>query len=249
MPILSGTMRSLFVTLLAFAFFLGFSGKSEAQTAISSKDPGQWALLYADVLAKNKKALGNYSWQYRVEVSQDNEMLFVNLMEAHLDSAGELQTTRINQDLKIKERHGPLSKAGQEGRLKNIEEKINFLKATIRRYVYLERGEVVDFFDKAEKTEAVGYSNATRLDGEDIINKGDTITLFGDRATAQPIFLTFSVPFDNLLRVDCAIQFRHLRGSGVFYAAEVTANFVELKRLGGPKALSVEVESFDYVKK
>ncbi|NRB73461.1 MAG: hypothetical protein HRU46_03810 [Verrucomicrobiales bacterium] len=242
-------MRRLSTALIAFTFFLGLAGKAEAQRAISSDDPGQWALLYAKNLEKNKAALSNYTWQYSFEVMQDSEVLYVDLLEAQIDSGGNLQLNRLEHDLKIKQRHGPLSKAGQEGRLKNIQEKIDFLTATIRRYVYLEKGELVDFFDKAEKTEAVGYSNAIRLDGEDIINTGDSITLFGDRATAHPIFMTFSVPFDHMFEVDCAIQFRHLRGSGLFYAAEVTANFVELKRLGGPKALSIEVESFDFQKK
>tara|TARA_R110002096_G_scaffold88884_7_gene202822 strand:- start:1781 stop:2515 length:735 start_codon:yes stop_codon:yes gene_type:complete len=238
---------SYFVIIAAVGLALPTSSFSQAR-ATSSKDPGKWALLYSEVLDSNRKALGVYSWQYRVEVMEDNELLYVDLLEAGYDRLGNLQTTRVGQELKIKERHGPLSRAGQEGRLREIEEKIEFLKEVIRSYVYMSRGEVVDFFDKAETTEAVGYNNALRVDGENVLNEGDSITLFGDLGTAQPIFLTFSVPFDDKVRVDCSIQFRHLRGNGAFYGAEVTANFVELKKIGKSKALSIEVESFDFIK-
>ncbi len=236
-------------TLLAIALGLSITSATHSQSrATKSKDPAQWALTYSGVLEKNRKILSGYSWQYRVEVMEESTLLYVDLLEARYDAGGNLQTTRVNQDLKIKQRHGILRAKGQDNRLREVEQKIEFLKKVIRSYVYMSRGKVVDFFDRATKNDAVGYNNALRIDGEDVLHPGDSVTLFGDKSTAQPIFLTFSVPFDDNIRVDCAIKFRRLRNSGAFYGSVVTANFVKLKKIGKAKALSIEVESFDYVK-
>ena len=119
----------------------------------------------------------------------------------------------------------------------------------IHPYVYMSRREVVDFLDNAEVNEAVGYDNALRVDGENVLRKGDYVTLFGDRGTARPLYLTFSAPVNEKLGVDGSIQFRSLRNSNIFYEAEINANFVELKKPGKAKIISIEVESFDFQKK
>ncbi|MEM9017371.1 MAG: hypothetical protein AAGC68_10175 [Verrucomicrobiota bacterium] len=220
-----------------------------AQVATTSKDPAQWALLYTRNLEKNRDALAKYTWQYRVAVMEGEELLYVDVLEATRDAEGNLVTKTLEHDLKIKQRQGLLSKAGQEKRLAEIEEKIEFLKGVIHSYVYMSRGQVVDFFDKAEVSEAIGYRNALRVDGDDVIRSGDYVTLFGDRGTARPLNLTFSVPFNEKLGVDGSVEFRSLRNSTLFYGAEITANFVELKKPGRAKIVSVEVESYDFQRK
>ena len=119
----------------------------------------------------------------------------------------------------------------------------------IHPYVYMSRHELVDFIDNAEVNEAVGYDNALRVDGENVLRKGDYVTLFGDRGTAGPLDLTSSAPVNEKLGVGGSIQFRSLRNSNIFYGAEITANFVELKKPGKAKIISIEVESFDFQKK
>lgn len=239
-----------FTTFAATAvFFFSMISEGNSQTATSSKDPAQWALIYSDNLEKNGKSLINYTWQYKVSVMEGAELLYIDTLEATRGADGSLQTLRTEQDLKIRERHGILSRGGQEKRLAEVQEKIEFIKKVLGSYVYMTRGQVVDFFDKATVTEAVGYTNALKVDGESVLMKGDYITLFGDRATARPLFLTFSVPFNDKLGVDGSIEFRKLRNADVFYGAEITANFVELKRPGKAKIISIEVESFDFQKK
>lgn len=242
-------MTNLFpVSLVAVAVMI-FPFEAKAQTATSSKDPAQWALIYSQNLEKNRDRLTQYTWQFRVQVMEGSELLYVDLLEATRDKEGGLITKTLEHDMKIKERQGLLGRAGQEKRLADIQEKIDFLKGVLLNYVYMSRGEVVDFFDKAEVTEAVGYKNALKVDAEDVLMQGDYITLFGDRGTARPLFLTFSVPFNEKLGVDGSIEFRSLRNTSLFYAAEITANFVELKRPGKAKIISLEAQSFDYQKK
>lgn len=232
------------LTLLSLLF--GFVGEAAAQAPVTtSKDPAQWALIYSDVLAKNRDNLKPYTWIYRVEVKENNELLFVDHLDAHYGNDGRVATQRVAQDLKIKPRHGLLLKAGQEARLKDAETKIEFMKNAIGNYVYMTRGQVVDFFTKARKTEAVGYDNALRADAENVLVKGDSVTLIGDKSTAFPIYLAFSTPVDGKTSVRCEVYFRHLRQANAFYGPRVTGEFTQ----SGGKNLRIDVESYDYLAK
>jgi hypothetical protein len=122
--------RPSWLCLLTLLLLLGNSSHDAAAQApiTTSKDPGQWALIYSDVLAKNRERLKDYSWQYRVEVRENNELLYVDHLDAQYGNDGRVVTQRVGQDLKIKARQGLLLKAGQEARLKETEAKIEFLK-------------------------------------------------------------------------------------------------------------------------
>ncbi|MDF2378489.1 MAG: hypothetical protein P1U81_19795 [Verrucomicrobiales bacterium] len=243
-------MKRILIPAVAVLSGIALLSPSPAQeAAISSKDPGQWALLYSDTLQKNRKALMDYSWEYRVEVIEDGSLLYVDRLSANYNAQGVIETTRLDQDLKIKERQGLLFKAGQEKRLAEVEKKIQVLKQLIGRYVYMSRGEVVDFFENARVTEAVGYDNALRVDGENVLTEGDSVTLYGDRATAFPIHLIFSAPYDEKTWIKGEVKFRHLAQLGGFYAPRVSAEFEEKRAVGKTKFLYIDVESHDYVAK
>lgn len=235
-----------FLLLTGLAFFTSAS----AQDAVtSSKDPGQWALIYSDNLQKNRKGLADYTWEYRVEVVEDGKLLFVDRLAANYGVDGTIETVRVDQELKIKERQGLLMKAGQEKRLAEVGRKIQVLKKMISSYVYMSRGEVVDFFENAEVTEAVGIDNALRVDGEDVLVEGDSVTLYGDRATAFPIQLIFSAPYDDKTWIKGDVKFRILSQLGGFYAPRVSAEFESKNALGKTHFLYIDVESYDYVAK
>ncbi|MEM6278326.1 MAG: hypothetical protein AAF733_02530 [Verrucomicrobiota bacterium] len=240
--------NGVFPFLLASACFLALpSFPLRAQeSALSTKDPGQWALLYADTLQKNRKGLMDYTWEYRVEVVEDGTLLYVDRLSARYNEDGQIKTTRLDQELKIKERQGPLLKAGQEKRLAEVEKKIQVLKRLIGQYVYMSRGQVVDFFESAVVTEAVGLDNALRVDGEDILVDGDSVTLYGDRATTFPIQLLFGAPYNEKTYIKGDIKFRHLKQLGGFYAPRVSAEFESKSALGKTTSLYIDVESHNY---
>ncbi|MDF1826403.1 MAG: hypothetical protein P1U68_17290 [Verrucomicrobiales bacterium] len=240
-----------FSTLLAsLLFVIPVPHPASAQDAVTtSKDPGQWALIYSDTLEKNRKALMDYSWEYRVEVVEDGTLLYVDRLSAQYNPEGKIETVRLDQELKIKERQGLLMKAGQEKRLAEVEKKIQVLKSLIGKYVYMSRGEVVDYFENGKVTEAVGYDNALRVDGENVLTEGDSVTLYGDRATAYPIYLIFSAPYDDKTWIKGEVKFRHLSQLNGFYAPRVSAEFEEKGALGKAKFLYIDVESHDYVAK
>ena len=230
-----------------FALFVATSASGQSVT--SSKDPGQWALIYHEVMENNRLEQSAWTWQYRIEVREEGELLYVDLLEATRSDRGALVAHAVEKEMKIKERHGLLSRAGQEKRLARIQQKIDFIRETILSYVYMSRGEIVDFFDRAEVTDAEGYDNALRVEAANVLKDSDSITLYGDRGTAHPILLEFSVPFEESIHVNGRVEFRHIRNSDTFYGAEIQANFTETKAPGKTNVISVEVESFDFQRK
>lgn len=243
--------RSLLpLALLSPGFLLLSPVSTPAQeAALDSKDPGQWALFYSDTLQKNREALKAYNWEYRVEVVEDGTLLYVDRLSANYDRNGKIETIRLDHDLKIREQQAPLFRAGQEKRLAEVEKKIAVLKQLIEKYVYMSRGEVVDFFENARVTEAVGYDNALRVDGENVLTEGDSVTLYGDRATAFPIHLLFNAPYDGKTWIKGEVKFRHLAQLGGFYAPRVSAEFEGKSALGKTHFLYIDVESTNYVAK
>ena len=221
-----------------------------AQAPITiNKDPAQWALIYSEKINKNRERLKDYSWQYRVEVQENGRPLYIDHLDGSYGADGRVETIRLSQDLQMKQRHGLLLKAGQEAKLREVEAKIATLKKYIGDYVYMTPGQIVDFFGKARKTDAVGYDNALRLDAENVLNKGDSVTLFGDKSSAFPLFLAFTVPLDAKTGIRCEVHFRHLRQMGAFYGSKMEGEFVDLSPVASPKTLTINVESFDYVAK
>ena len=130
-----------------------------------------------------------------------------------------------------------------------METRIETLKKYMGDYVYMTRGQIVDFFEKARKSEAVGYDNALRLDAENVLTTGDSVTLYGDKSTGFPIYIAFSVPVDLDNQIRCEVHFRHLRQLGAFYGSKVSGEFADLSPVAATKTLRIEVESFDYVAK
>ncbi len=97
-PAMKPTRPCLLLHLTLLSLLFGFAGDAAGQAPITtSKDPGQWALIYSDVLAKNRERLKDYSWQYRVEVSENGQMLYVDHLDARYGNDGRVVTQRVGQ--------------------------------------------------------------------------------------------------------------------------------------------------------
>ena len=246
------TKIALFAAI--FAAFAGSnsiiaqSGAKPARPTIASNDPGNWALIYSAVLDSNRGKLGGYTWQSRVSVTDKSELLYVDLLQARYGNDGNLQLTLINKGLQVKQRHGLLRAPGQENRLAEVEAKVEMVKNSVLSYVYMSRGSVVDFFDRSQKTAAPGYDGAIRVDGRDVLKKGDSVTVVGDRATGSPITLSFITPIDDKTSVSAVVHFRYLRSNDAFISSQVDAKVIETPKIGKPKTVSVAVETFDFMK-
>lgn len=96
-------MPNFLPVLFIVSLLVAFTSEGRSQSATSSKDPAQWALIYSDNLEKNRRALSQYTGQFKIAVTAGTELLFVDILEATRESDGALQTVRMEKDLKVKE--------------------------------------------------------------------------------------------------------------------------------------------------
>ena len=212
-------------------------------------DPGEMALKYTAILAKNNQMLREYSWQSRVEVFEmdkdERKPLYVTLNVTRLDSKGMPQSTELNKALGGRQRHGMVRGNIQERKLKSIKESVNQVKQWILSYVYMSRGNVVNFFDRARKSDSTLYRDAVVLQGTNVAIEGDSVSLHIDKLTGSPLSLTFFVPTSKDMRLSATVHFRYLRDNSAFYADQVDAKVWEKD---DDESLNIKVENFDFSK-
>jgi hypothetical protein len=208
-------------------------------------DPGEMALKYAGILAGNRAALSGYSWQLRVEVAKGGELQYIDLVQGRYDASGRLQTTEINQDLKVKKRHGLIRGNLQEKKIRELKASVDKVKNMVLSYIYMSRGDVVNFFDRARKSVAPAYDNVLVIDSKNVLLPGDAVTLLVDKMSGSPLRLVFSAPAGEKRRVNATIQFRHLRNNAAFYADQADVRVITDD---DDDNLAIKVESFDFMK-
>ena len=241
------------ITLSALIGAMTVNGQQPAPGAVAGApapvDPGEMALKYSAILVNNNQMLREYSWQSRVEGFEMDEderkPLYVSLMVTRLDAKGIPQSTELNKELTTRKRNGLIRGSIQEKKLTSIRETSKALKQWILSYVYMSRGNVVNFFDRAVKSDSTVYQNAVMLRGNDVAVKGDAVALTIDKASGTPLSLTFFVPTGKDTRVSATVHFRYLRDGSVFYADQVDAKVWEE---GDDESLNFKVENFDYRK-
>ena len=149
------------------------------------------ALMYSGVLAKNNQMLREYSWQSRLEVYEMDEdeykPLYVSLMVTRLDAKGIPQSTELGKELTTRKRNGLIRGSIQEKKLASVKETSQQLKQRILSYVYMPRGDVVNFFDRAVKSDSTIYQNAVMLKGSNVRREGDSVALTVDKTTGSPV--------------------------------------------------------------
>lgn len=231
--------------LSSLAVALAFTAAPALSQETAPPDPGEMALQYSKVLAKNLGVLTNYTWQMRVEVSQAGEPIYVDLVQGRHTADGQLQTTPINDDQLIKQRHGVLRGNLQDSRLTKIRQHVANLRQWTLAYIYMSPGNVVDFFNGANKTDSRVYADAVDIAGTDVLRPGDRVLLSVDKATLSPISLTFSSPSGEGESVSARVQFRYLRDNSAFVPGVAQAQIQAEKKKDN---IDVRVETFDFLK-
>ena len=225
-----------------------FTFASLATPSLAQKpeaDRGEIALRYAGLLAKNRQSLMNYSWQLRIEVAKGGELQYIDLKQARYTADGRLQLSKIAQDLQVRQRHGALRARRQDKKLAEISGAVDGLRETLLGYVYMTRGNAVDFFDRAKVMPAAAYDGIVRVDGRDVLRPGDSVTLYVDSATGSPLQQVVRTPMGGGAVFAATVNFRHLRSNAAFYADQIDA---QLLTEDPDDSLNIKVESFDFMK-
>jgi hypothetical protein len=136
-------------------------------------DRDQLSLDISKTDAANTEKLKAFIWKEDLVVTVDGEEKLTVVNEISLDEEGKVHVTNIDSDTKVKQQRGI------RGRIQaNVaEDNLDYVDKAMDlalQYSFMTKGQLIDFFGKAELTDKDGIITAT---AGNIFVKGDKVTL------------------------------------------------------------------------
>jgi len=214
--------------LLSVAFVaLSLSGFSQI-------DKDQLALEVSKVDAENTEKLKEYIWKLHADVFGEGGNKTTLISEFKYDDTGELNINLINGETNIQKKPGIRGKMQQS----EIEGKVDYVAKAMQYalgYTYMTKGQLLDFFDKAEVIERNGVLTAK---GKDIYVTGDELIINIDAATKLFLSKSFSTKM-NADPISGEVLYDTFKSSGV--------NHITTTKLDLPaESVKIEGENKDY---
>jgi len=151
-------------------------------------DKDQLSLDISKADAANTEQLKAFIWKKASVVTVDGEVKLNTLSEFKFDEKGELQMQNIDAQTTVKQKRGIRGKVQAGNAQDNVDYVEEALKVMIA-YTYMSKGQLLDFYGKAELTEADGILIAT---AKDVFAKGDMLTVKVEKETNLFIHKKFS---------------------------------------------------------
>jgi len=168
--------------VLLFAMVVGI-------TAFAQEiDRDMLSLKISKADAANTEQLKAFIWKKSSIVTVDGIEKATTLSEFKFDEKGELQMQNIDANTTVKQKRGIRGRVQANTAQDNLEYVEEALKIMIS-YTYMSKGQLLDFFGKAELSEMDGILTAT---GKDIFAKGDMLTIKMEEATNLFVYKKFS---------------------------------------------------------
>jgi hypothetical protein len=163
-------MKKLLNLLLVFSFF-GVHAQQINKTELSLK--------VTEANDKNNKALQSYIWKKNSDVFIDGQLKLNTLVEYKWNDKGEPEATLVDANSTVKD------KRGLRGRMQEnaADQKMDYVEKAVAlsvNYLYMSKGQLIDFFDKATVTEKDGTIEAS---ADNFKVPGDHLTIQFDAST------------------------------------------------------------------
>lgn len=217
--------------LLNLVIILLFGTASFAQI-----DSDQMALDISKSDAANMENLKAFIWKKESVVTVDGVQKLTLLNEISISDDDKINITNIDAETTVSQKRGLRGKVQQstaEGNSEYMEDAINHALA----YTYMTKGQLLDFFDKADIKEKDGIIEAT---ASDVFVKGDNLTVKVESATKLFIYKKFTSTMGED-PIDGEIMYKKFT-SGISHVSESTLN------LPAKKAV-IKSENKDYAQK
>lgn len=157
-------------------------------TAFAQIDRDQLSLTISKTDAENTEKLKAFIWKEDLNVIVDGEEKLTVVNEISLDAEGKVHVTNLDSDTKVKQQRGIRGRIQSNVAEDNLEYVDQAMHLALQ-YSFMTKGQLIDFFGKAEITDSDGVITAT---GSDIFVKGDKLTLKVESDTKLFISKEFS---------------------------------------------------------
>jgi hypothetical protein len=156
--------------------------------ATAQVDKDKLALEVSKADAANTEQLKSFIWKRNSTTTVNGVVKATVLNEVSFNDSGKVVVTNISAETTVKQKPGLRGRAQESAAQDNLEYVGKALQLAMG-YIYLSKGEMLDFFDKATITETAGVYTVT---GQNIFVKGDKLTILIDAKTKLFISRTFS---------------------------------------------------------
>jgi len=172
-------MRTIF--FLSIFFLSGFLGFGQT-------DKEQLALKVAKAEEQNLARLKEYIWKRHSNVFLDNQLKLTTITEFKFNPEGKIETKVVDANTTVKQKPG-LRGAAQKSA---AEDKLDYIQKALElsiSYVFLTKGELVDFFDKSTITEKDGFLEAV---ASNVLVQGDRLLVKIDPTNNLIVYREFT---------------------------------------------------------
>lgn len=189
-----------------------------AGISLHAQDKDKLAMDVSKAEEANMQKLKAYIWNRKSDVSVDGQVKLTTVTQFSFDAQGKAQAKLIDAESSVQQKRGLRGRAQKNA----IEDKAEYVQKALElsiAYTFMSKGQLVDFFTKANVAKNNGVIEAT---GENIYVQGDKLTLRID--AASKLFL--SKKFSSLLgkdAVDGDIQYEKF-SSGVNHVSTTVLN-------------------------
>jgi len=159
-----------------------------SMTSFSQVDRDHLSLDISKADAANTELLKQFIWKRASVVTVSGAVKLNTLSEFSFDGTGKLIGKNIDAESTVKQKPGIRGAIQQNAAEDNLDYVQKALQLSLD-YTFMSKGELLDFFSKAEITEKDGVIEAT---AKDVKVKGDVVTMRVESATKLFLYKKFT---------------------------------------------------------
>jgi hypothetical protein len=222
-------MKKIVSAILLPLFTVQFAG---AQT-----DKTQLSLAISKAYTTNLEQIKQHVWKRKTEVYVDGSLALTLISDFSFDANGALQVKVVDSKSSMETKGGPIKQSMAKNKAEEMKDYWGNALELVAKYMFMSKGDMVDFFDKATVTE---NSNEVLASAKNVYVKNDQLDLTVDKTSLM--YKSQSIKtFIGADAVNCGVTYKKL--SNGLNAADVMT--LELPA----QKMKVVATNYDYAKK
>ena len=162
-----------------------------------SDDKAELGLAYAAAQQENVDQLKSYRWKTHTTMKSEGETKFEFTVANRLNEKGEMVQELEASESSVKKKRGARGRA-QKNAMADLDALLKETIAVMASYLFMSKGQEVDFFDKAKITDGEDDLEGTRrVQASNVSVEGDTVTKWIEPDTLRPKRIDFDVMVDG----------------------------------------------------
>ncbi len=207
------------------------------QIAGAQTDKTQLSLDISKTYAANFEQIKQHVWKRKTEVYVDGKLALTVISDFSFDANGKLQVKVVDTKSNMETKGGPIKQSMAKNKAEDMKDYWGNALELVAKYMFMSKGDMVDFFDKATVTE---NSADVLASAKNVYVKNDQLDLTVDKTSLlykKQVIKTFM----NTDAVNCDVTYKKLSNG---------LNVADVMNLDLPaQKMKVVATNYDYAKK